>query len=315
MLITKPLVSIICLCYNQKAYVQKAIESVWHQTYGNIELIVVDDCSIDGSKEVIKALLSGKKVTFIDLEENLGGTAAFNKGFEIAKGDYIIDLAADDILDIDRVKKQVVFFRSCKKKIGVIYSDAIYIDECGGKLNAHFSNKKLNTYTGDIYQNIIEQYFIPTQTMMIKRIVLEKLNGYDETLVYEDFDFWVRSSRNWDYEYQSEALTFIRKTNNSLSSRAYLPKSEQVRSTYQVCEKIKALNKNTSEDKSLIARLKYEFRQAAFSGNNNTATLFYTLLLEMKGSTPVYNWLYQINKLKIDFSAIRNLYLRVRYFL
>ncbi|MDP4680807.1 MAG: hypothetical protein NWS46_10620, partial [Cyclobacteriaceae bacterium] len=67
--------------------------------------------------------------------------------------------------------------------------------------------------------------------------VLLELNGYDEKLAYEDFDFWIRSSRKWQYQYQSEILTKIRKTVGSLSSRVYSKNDKQLHSTYLVCKK------------------------------------------------------------------------------
>lgn len=73
------LVSIICLCYNQKSFVQEAIESVCNQIYDNIDLILVDDCSTERSKEKIQSLIRGKNIPFISLKTNLGNTVAFNK--------------------------------------------------------------------------------------------------------------------------------------------------------------------------------------------------------------------------------------------
>ena len=135
-MINSPLVSVICLCYNHEKFVKEAIKSVLCQSYSNIQLIVVDDASTDGSKNVIAEMLEGTSTEFITLHSNLGNTKAFNKGFAKAKGKYIIDLSADDVLIQNRVEKQVAFFEECKQSIGVIYSDAIYIDEEGNELPA-----------------------------------------------------------------------------------------------------------------------------------------------------------------------------------
>lgn len=232
-----PLVSVICLCFNHEKYVEEAIQSVFDQNYANIELIVVDDASSDGSSELIEKILENSSVEFIKVDSNLGNTKAFNLGFFKSTGKYIIDLAADDILVKDRIERQVSFFEGCKNNIGVIYSDAIYIDESGKKLITHFGNNKFVPYSGEIYEKLISNYFIPHPSMMIKREVLLELNGYDEKLAYEDFDFWIRSSRKWQYQYQSEILTKIRKTVGSLSSRVYSKNDKQLHSTYLVCKK------------------------------------------------------------------------------
>src|ERR1700749_5034941 len=95
----KSLVTVICLCYNHENFVTESLFSVMNQDYAFVELIIVDDCSTDNSKNIIKKwLLDYPEVRFISNEINLGNTKSFNKALQFAKGDYIIDLAADDVL-------------------------------------------------------------------------------------------------------------------------------------------------------------------------------------------------------------------------
>ncbi|HRX01281.1 MAG TPA: glycosyltransferase family A protein, partial [Cyclobacteriaceae bacterium] len=105
-----PLVSVICLCYNHEEFVEEAIESVLAQTYPNVELIVVDDASVDRSKQVIGTILKQhERVKFIDLKENHGNCAAFNIGFRQCQGKYVVDFATDDIMLNSRIAEQVQF--------------------------------------------------------------------------------------------------------------------------------------------------------------------------------------------------------------
>ncbi|MEQ6120062.1 glycosyltransferase [Reichenbachiella sp. MALMAid0571] len=303
-----PLVSVFCLCYNHEKYVSQAIQSVLNQTYSNIELIVVDDASTDGSKGEIEQILKNQQFTFLYLPENVGNTKAFNRAFVRSNGKYIIDLAADDVLVQDRIEKQVAFFEESSNSTGVIYSDVAYIDGNGQPLSHHFSNKKHIPYTGNVYEKLISTYFIPPPSMMMKREVLEQLNGYDENLAYEDFDFWIRSSRDWLYAYQPEKLTLVRRLEDSLSSKAYSKHDKQLYSTYVVCKKIKSLNKTESENRALRKRLEYEIRHSVFSGNYQEAKLFVALYREMKALPITLRLLELLNRLKIDFSFLRNLY-------
>ena len=121
-----PLVSVICLSYNHEAYVVEALNSVLNQTYPNIELLIADDCSNDKSVTIIQNWLKHHpKVHFIANEENIGNTKTFNKLAKIAKGDYIIDLAADDLLLPNGIQIQVDAFQKSKfKNIGVVYGNA-----------------------------------------------------------------------------------------------------------------------------------------------------------------------------------------------
>lgn len=312
----EPTVSVILLCHNQSPFVAEALQSVWQQAYAPIQLIVVDDASTDGSTEVIKNLLKDKpQVPFVGLRENRGNCAAFNEGLKLATGKYIIDLAADDVLMPERVGEQVEFFESLGEEYGVIYSNARYIDKNGDLIKNHFSNKS-DPPQHDVYEEIISTYFIPPPTMMMRKKVLDELGGYDNSLAYEDFDFWVRSARKYKYAYQPLVLTAIRKVEGSLSSMAYRKHDRQLHTTYLVCEKIKKMNITASEDEALIRRIKYESRHAVISANFEEADLFLQMLRSF-GKLPVYyRCLAQISRSKIKLHRLRStyIYLMTKFF-
>jgi hypothetical protein len=90
--------------------------------------------------------------------------------------------------------------------------------------------------------------------------VIQSLGGYDEALSYEDFDFWIRSSRNFRYCYTPEALVKKRVVRNSMSHKQFTLFSAQQRSTYRVCEKIMSLNRTEDEQRVLAKRILYEMR-------------------------------------------------------
>lgn len=262
----QPLVSVICLCHNQKEYVGDAIQSVLTQTYTNIELIVVDDASTDGSKEEIKMLLAETKIPFIDLSVNMGNCAAFNKGYHLSTGEYVIDLAADDILLPKRIEEGIYDFQNASKKSGVHFSDAFLIKASGEVIDTHYERNpdgllKNEVPSGEIYRQLIIRYFICPPTMMMKRSVLDKLDGYDETLMYEDFDFWIRSARNYEYIFNKAPLVKKRILPNSHSKKQFAIRSKYLQSTFRVCQKIADINQSREEDKLLVQRINYEIRQ------------------------------------------------------
>ena len=313
----QPLVSIICLCHNHQAFLGEAISSVLDQSYPNIEIIVVDDASTDGSKDLLKKITGEHKLPFVDLQENIGNCAAFNKGWALARGKYTIDFATDDVMFSHRIEKQVAFFKSLPEEYGVIYSNAIYIDAENNFLYDHFGNNALMDFQprfeGDIYKHVLQEYFIPPPCMMFKNSVLKSLNGYDESLAYEDFDFWVRSSRNYRYGYQNECLTKIRKVRQSLSSKLYRKEDRQLLSTYKVCLKAAALNKSEEEDNSLKNRLRYEFKHAVLTENYKEADLFLKLIKQQGGINVATSFFEAIGKLNLPLTKLRNAYLRLRY--
>lgn len=266
------MVSIICLCYNHVEYVEEALHSVFHQTYKDWELIIVDDASSDGSQEKITSVLeeyyqeNGKEreIRTIFLEKNKGNCTVFNLGFNTSKGKYIIDLAADDKFETDKLEKQVNVLENADEKTGVCFTNAILIDEKGKKIgNYYYDWYKKQPKEGYIFKELIRAGgMICSPTMLIKREVLEELGGYDETLSYEDYDFWVRSARNWKYIFLDENLTFYRKINHSHSSTFKKKNNPHLYSTFKVCQKAFFLCKNKEEYQSLSISVLYHLKEA-----------------------------------------------------
>lgn len=258
----RPLVSVICLCYNQARFLKEAVDSVLNQTYAPIELIIVDDASTDNSVKVIQNIVTKRPdIQVLQLTENLGNCAAFNRGLALAKGEFIIDLAADDVLLPKRIETGVNELTQKGNLYGVHFSDAAIINALSKTLRLHSGKFAHNTIPqGDVYEQIIKRYFICPPTVMVKREVMDKLNGYDESLTYEDFDFWIRSSRAFRYCYSPEALVKRRISDNALSNKQFKFFNEHSQTTYRVCEKIMILNKNTAEQQALSKRILYEIR-------------------------------------------------------
>ena len=134
---------------------------------------------------------------------NTGLCSAFNQGLALTTGDFVIDLAADDILLPTRVARQVDRFLSLPLFYGVVFSNAALIDAAGQVTGYHFpldaaGHAIVPVPSGDVFQAVLDRYFICTPTMMMRRSMLDALGGYDERLSFEDFDLWVRSSWNTD---------------------------------------------------------------------------------------------------------------------
>jgi len=315
----QPLVSVICLCYNHERFVAEAIQSVIDQTYASIQLIVVDDASTDSSPAIIIDLVA--KYPFIEtllLKENLGNCRAFNRGLALARGEFVIDLATDDVLMPERIAQQVDLFLSLDNSYGVVFTDATYIDEKGRFLRDHyaylFKKGLLQAIPqGDVYSRIISRYFVCSPTMMIRKKVLDEMHGYDEALSYEDFDFWIRSARNYKYAFLDRKLTKVRRAVRSMSTGWYRQGDRQLYSTYLVCKKIAALNRSDEEHQALAVRLKYELRQSVFSENFYEADLFYSLLETIGRASAMDDLFHGLNRLKLPFSWLRRWYHKLRF--
>ena len=265
-----PLVSIIALSFNHARFLAAALDSVLAQTYPHWELIIVDDASTDDSAAVIRSWVAanpGRAAHVLLLPVSAGPCAAFNQGWARSRGEFVIDLATDDLLLPPRLAEQVAAFAALPLTYGVVYTDAELIGEDGTVLRRHYQRDAANrphpaAPSGDVFAHVLGHYFISTPTMMMRREVLSGLGGYDEALAYEDFDFWVRSARQWQYFFLDRVLTRKRLHSHSHSRRFYHPHDPQLASTIRVCQKARALCRTPAEWAGLRRRVRYELRQA-----------------------------------------------------
>ena len=274
-----PLVTVICLCYNHELYVEEAIRSVEAQDYPYVELIVVDDASSDHSLDRIQATLPSLRIPheLVCLEQNLGNCRAFNQALALAKGKYIIDLAADDILEPNRIRIGVGVLEKSAKDYGVHYCLAQYIDENCDPI-ALETRPIPEPHEGDIYQTLITQYWINPASMMMKKACLDQLGGYNESLSYEDFDFWIRSSRDWKYAFTAQQLVRKRELKSSLGKGQQHWRNKHQPSTLEVCKTIQMLNRSKEENDALRKRISYEMRQCLRTGNIELLIPYYKLI-------------------------------------
>lgn len=273
-MIKQPLVTVICTCYNHEKYILDALNSVITQEYKNVQLIIVDDYSTDNSKEVIlKWLVQNPDVKFVQNKTNLGITKSFNNAYKFANGDYLIDLAADDILLTKCIRLQLEVFNNSKyTNLGLVYGNAILVNE-NGDFDRYFFPKYENGDlikkhpTGDMYNYIISDvHSLCSVTAMIKSDVFDYLNGYDTSLYYEDLDFWIRASRKFNFDFTNDVLVKKRIIKNSLGD-SYKKDSTYYtninNSTYRILKKAFSLNKNKEEHKGLLKRTYVMMRQSA----------------------------------------------------
>ena len=305
------LVTIIALCYNHERFIEECLQSIVNQTYSNIELIVVDDFSTDKSREKMVAF-SQKKIVieWIFNKNNIGNCRSFNKALKIARGKYIIDLSTDDVLKPNSIEEQVKKFEE-SNRIGIVFSDAEYIDEYSNWLGIFYKKNQIIP-EGNIYEDILKKSFIMASSMMIRKSILDKLGGYDENLTYEDFDFWVRSSRTYEYAYVPQILVQQRILNGSHSTKFTQKRNLLTASTVKVCQKALLLNETESENQALIIRLKVVLRQCIFTENYDSGEQVLLLLNKLKGHSWDTRFFQLLNVTKIPLNCLYFRYIAVR---
>jgi glycosyltransferase involved in cell wall biosynthesis len=180
----RPKVSIITPSFNQCHFLERTIQSVLKQDYPDLEYIIVDGGSVDGSLEIIKAY-EDTLAAWIS-EPDLGQADAINKGFGMASGQVLAWLNSDDEYRSGAVSQAVEYLQS-HPEIGMVYARAYYIDE-DGRIVAEYPAAPTD------YHGLRRgRTTIPQQTMFFRSVLWDMVGPLDPTFYYAmDYDLWVR---------------------------------------------------------------------------------------------------------------------------
>jgi glycosyltransferase involved in cell wall biosynthesis len=185
-MIDHPLVSIITPSFNQAQFLEQTIVSVLGQDYPNIEYIVMDGGSTDGSVEIIRR--HEERIASWTSERDNGQTDAIRRGFERATGEVLAWLNSDDLLAPSAVRMAVDALRRFPDA-GMIYGDRLHIDAKGNVIGI---NRMPAFYPSIFRRNIT----LPQETVFFRRDAYDKAGGLDESLAFSmDFDLWVRLAK------------------------------------------------------------------------------------------------------------------------
>lgn len=217
-----PLVSIVAVCYNHSQYIIETLDSIKNQTYRNIELIIMDDCSTDNSVEVIQQWINENNYSckFIAHDINKGLCKTLNDALGIISGKYYQVLACDDIILKNKIENQVSLFRKLNEDYAVIYSDANIMDKDSKKLHGLFIQrhkpKMLKVPSGYIYDELMQSNYIPAMSVLIRTDYVRKIKGYDEDISYEDYDLWLRLAKSYKFHFSDYKCCMYRIHNNNM---------------------------------------------------------------------------------------------------
>jgi len=179
-----PLVSIITPSFNQAQFLEQTIQSVLGQDYPQIEYIIVDGGSTDGSVDMIKKY-EGRLAWWIS-EQDQGQTDAINKGFAHSKGEVLAWINSDDTYN-PRAVGQAVKYLIENPDIAMVYADCNFINEAG-QVIGKFNSKQTD------YRRLREGYVhIPQQTMFFRAKYWQELGPLDPSFYFAmDYDLWTR---------------------------------------------------------------------------------------------------------------------------
>lgn len=251
-----PNISICIPTYNREHLLKEALDSVFAQTYKDFEVVVVDDGSTDGTKEMLKR--NGYNVRYF-WQANQGDAAARNKLIELAEGKYISFLDSDDLLYPDALEQMAAAMPQETEDV-VVYGPYVAIDEQGNIL--HRRRKKL--YSGKITKQLFEDILIHACGSLFPKKTLVEAGGFNTALnVCSDYDLWLRLSLKYDFIGLRKPVFKRRRHSGNISKISFANRSTE----YKVLEDFyfKGGGRNVVPHRLVMIRLSKEQYRAAKS--------------------------------------------------
>jgi glycosyltransferase involved in cell wall biosynthesis len=188
----RDLISIVLTSYNRKDFILEQLDSIVAQTYRDWELIIVDDCSTDGSEEIIQEFIRknrDKKIIFVRNEKNVGVAKNFEKGLRLASGKYIAVCDSDDVWLGDKLERELQFLKS--GNYGMVYSDLMVVDSSLKVIKKSFIRNCLSFFSNqkdDSFDELINDNHIVGPTILFDAKLKRKLIPFSEHAIQ---DFWI----------------------------------------------------------------------------------------------------------------------------
>ena len=201
-------VSVIILSFNQDEYIAESINSVLNQTYKNLEIIISDNGSTDSTKEVIEGFLNDERVVFLEYTDNQSISLRQNQAAQIASGEFISLLYADDYYLPHKIEHQVEIFSSLSEEWGVVHGPGMELDDKTGnqqEISSTFAH-------GKCFITLLQHYsdgFINPISPLVRRKVYLEFPLYEDIFSEGESLFW-RIATKYQFFYSDMPLVVMR---------------------------------------------------------------------------------------------------------
>ncbi|MFD2442714.1 glycosyltransferase [Bacillus sp. CGMCC 1.16607] len=216
-------ISAIMPVFNGEKYIRDSLLSLLQQTYLLHEIIVIDDNSSDQTVKIVKEIMKAfkKRIKIIKLSENVGASKARNIGLNIAEGEWVLFLDADDIVLPNLLEEEICTLHTMQMEMGdslvLVYPSYEQIDENGNSLGVMRSKQVMPE---EVFgYELIRNDLISPSGVLVSKEKLKQIDGFNEELRYsEDWDLWLRLSEQNGFAYLDKPLVKIRRHENNASS-------------------------------------------------------------------------------------------------
>ncbi|BBW70311.1 glycosyltransferase family 2 protein [Escherichia coli] len=304
-----PKVSVLIPAYNVAEWIEESLLSILGQSYENIEVIVVDDCSTDGTYEIIRRVAENEpRMKVLRNERNMKIVDTLNYGLTHCTGDFVLRHDGDDVSEIKRIEVQLKHL--LENELDLVGTQMLPIDRSGRVIGAQ-SRLPLSH---ELIEKIANFSSPLTHIWICKKEIYDKLGGYRKVPYAEDFDFLLRAiDSGFKCGNTSVALTKIRHRHGNTSDIASLSQRKGYFYALELHKQRKAQNYDSYNDVDAAKLIKHnklvnyfhslstKCLHKAFQSNNKLEMFFYTLLSAVMS---FYNahYIYQRIKVKMLLS-------------
>lgn len=206
----QPLVSVVVPTFNDSKYVKECISSIINQTYKNLDVVVVDDCSSDNTVEIVKSF-GDSRIRIFENDSNKGAAYSRNRAIKECKGDFIAFLDGDDIWHLNKIEKQIEFMLINKYDFtGCYYS---FLNEDGS-----FTKKYMSAPKKISHRRFLKADYVGCLTVVYKRDIFPDLEIPVDIYKRNDYALWLKLSEKVDCFILPEILASHRNRGGSISS-------------------------------------------------------------------------------------------------
>lgn len=197
-------VSVIIPTYNREKTILRALQSVLDQTYSNLEVLVIDDGSTDGTANIVKGI-GDDRLKYIVLEKNGGPSNARNIGVQMAEGEWIAFQDSDDCWHKNKIEKQIAYINN-NPEYALIYCMSMNYFQNGETMIVP-PQPLPPIMEGKMLSTLLKRNVIDTPTMLMRKQCFLTVGGFDVTYkALEDWEFMIRFAKKYEIGYVSEIL-------------------------------------------------------------------------------------------------------------
>ena len=218
-------VAAVVICYNQHRFLEFSLGGLANQTRPPDQVIIIDDCSTDGSQAAVRAWAATHRpdAVLVFHETNQGVIRTLNEAFALVSCDLVAPLAGDDVWLPGKLQLQLAHFAELPAGVGVLYGDVDQIDEHGALLPERFvaayQQDRHLQLEGSLFLELLQGNFLPSPSLLLRRECWERVGRFDETLYMEDWDFWLRVAQHYDFAFGTYDVAQYRVVTGSHVSR------------------------------------------------------------------------------------------------